>query len=251
MSAALTPSSTYATSQTAENKTTDGELDINIVFDNTWLSANVGKTIVINYTGTVNNTAVIAGANPNEATIKWGDISNPLTDTDTVNVYPAKITVTKKDGTGAALEGAGFILKNSSNLYYKNTDGIISWVAEADATIVRPVQAEVNGEKAGPATAAFVGLADGTYTLIEKEVPTGYNKAADTTWTIKPATATGSLEANNLSTDLALEAEVTNQQGTELPSTGGIGTTLFYVAGIVLVLGAAAIIIARRKAEQE
>ena len=34
-------------------------------------------------------------------------------------------------------------------------------------------------------------------------------------------------------------------------STGGIGTTIFYVAGIVLVLGAAAIVIARRKAEQE
>ncbi len=43
----------------------------------------------------------------------------------------------------------------------------------------------------------------------------------------------------------------TNTKGVELPSTGGIGTTIFYVAGIVLVLGAAAIIIARRKAEQE
>ena len=38
---------------------------------------------------------------------------------------------------------------------------------------------------------------------------------------------------------------------TVLPSTGGIGTTIFYIAGIVLVLGAAAIIIARRKAEQQ
>ncbi len=44
---------------------------------------------------------------------------------------------------------------------------------------------------------------------------------------------------------------INNTRGTELPSTGGIGTTIFYVAGIVLVLGAAAIIIARRKAEQE
>jgi LPXTG-motif cell wall-anchored protein len=44
--------------------------------------------------------------------------------------------------------------------------------------------------------------------------------------------------------------EIKNKQGTPLPSTGGIGTTIFYVAGIVLVLGAAAIIIARRKAEQ-
>ena len=44
---------------------------------------------------------------------------------------------------------------------------------------------------------------------------------------------------------------IPNQSGYELPATGGIGTTIFYVVGIVLVLGAAAIIIARRKAEQE
>jgi len=44
---------------------------------------------------------------------------------------------------------------------------------------------------------------------------------------------------------------IVNNKGTELPTTGGIGTTIFYIAGIVMVLGAAAIVIARRKAEQE
>ena len=44
--------------------------------------------------------------------------------------------------------------------------------------------------------------------------------------------------------------DVINQAGSVLPSTGGIGTTIFYIAGAVLVLGAAAIVIARRKAEQ-
>ena len=44
---------------------------------------------------------------------------------------------------------------------------------------------------------------------------------------------------------------IVNLQGAELPSTGGIGTTIFYIAGAVLVLGAAAIVIARRKAEQQ
>ena len=45
--------------------------------------------------------------------------------------------------------------------------------------------------------------------------------------------------------------EIVNTKGVELPSTGGIGTTIFYISGIVLVLGAAAILVARRKAEQE
>ena len=49
---------------------------------------------------------------------------------------------------------------------------------------------------------------------------------------------------------LADEAKVINNAGQELLSTGGIGATIFYVAGIVLVLGAAAVIIAHRKAEQ-
>ncbi len=44
---------------------------------------------------------------------------------------------------------------------------------------------------------------------------------------------------------------VQNNSGTELPSTGGIGPTIFYIAGAVLVLGTAAVIIARRKADQE
>ncbi len=245
--------STYADgTPTMTNNATDGELDIYIAFKNSWLADNVGKTIVINYTGTVNNTAVIASANPNEATIKWGDISNPLTDTDTVNVYPARITVTKEDGTGAALEGAGFILKNSSNLYYKNTNGVISWVAESEATVVRPVRATnaQTGEKEGDAVASFEGLPDGSYILIEKEVPTGYNKAADTTWTIKPATAVDPADVNNLSTDLTLTPTVTNNQGTELPSTGGIGTTIFYILGGLLVVGAAVILVARRRVHE-
>jgi len=46
-------------------------------------------------------------------------------------------------------------------------------------------------------------------------------------------------------------SELVNTKGVELPSTGGIGTTIFYIAGIVMVLGAAAIVVARRKAEQE
>ena len=235
--------STYGT-LTAANQTDDTKLDIKIDFDNDWLKANVGKTIVVNYTGTVNNTAVIAdAANPNKATIKWGNVDNPLTHEDEVEVWSAKITVIKVDDNNQPLEGAGFVLKNASNKYYKNTDGVVSWVdTEAAATEIFPVQATAadSNEKTGPATAAFTGLANGTYTLVEKTVPAGFNKAADQTLTIKDADATD--------LNLAVEATVQNNKGTELPSTGGIGTTIFYILGGLLVIGAAVVLVARRKA---
>jgi LPXTG-motif cell wall-anchored protein len=43
------------------------------------------------------------------------------------------------------------------------------------------------------------------------------------------------------------EVKVENHQGTELPSTGGIGTTIFYVVGAILVLGAGVVLITRRR----
>jgi fimbrial isopeptide formation D2 family protein/LPXTG-motif cell wall-anchored protein len=232
---------TVTTDNTATTET------IKIVFAQDWLTDNVGKTIVVKYSATVNASAYIADqANPNKAIIEWGNTDDFLHKEDEVEVWSAKITVKKVDGNGAALEGAGFVLKNASDKYYKNTDGIVSWVdTQNAATEIFPVQATdaASGEKTGDAVAAFTGLANGTYTLIEKTVPAGYNKAPDKTIEIKDA------DAQDL--NLAVETTVTNQAGTELPSTGGIGTTIFYIAGIVLVLGAAAIIIARRKAEQE
>ncbi len=56
---------------------------------------------------------------------------------------------------------------------------------------------------------------------------------------------------SSMTTTATNDSDLINTQGAALPSTGGIGTTIFYVVGIVLVLGAAAVIIARRKAEQE
>ena len=83
------------------------------------------------------------------------------------------------------------------------------------------------------------GLEPGDYWFEETDAPDGYNKLAGRT----KVTVTSGQTA-------AAEVTVVNNAGSELPSTGGIGTTIFYIAGAVLVLGAVAIIIARRKAEQ-
>ncbi|MBQ3278885.1 MAG: isopeptide-forming domain-containing fimbrial protein [Clostridia bacterium] len=237
--AAVAEGATAETAYGTLSYPTEGNLDIVIAFDNAWLKNNIGKDIIVKYSATVNADAVIAdAANPNKATIKWGNTDKPLTHEDTVEVWSAKITVKKVDGAGNALDGAGFVLKNEDGKYYKNTDGIVSWVdTEAAATEIFPVKAN---DEATVAAATFTGLANGTYTLVEKTVPKGYNKAADSTLTIKDA------DAEDL--NLAIETTVTNNQGTELPSTGGIGTTIFYILGGVLIVGAAIILVARRKA---
>jgi len=122
----------------------------------------------------------------------------------------------------------------------------------------------------------FVGLDAGDYTLTEISAPAGYkfstadipvsiSASYNTDGTLKDYTITvnnsistkysTTISGDHISTVTIDEtikntAGIKNEPGATLPSTGGIGTTIFYVAGIVLVLGAAAIIIARRKAEQ-
>jgi fimbrial isopeptide formation D2 family protein/LPXTG-motif cell wall-anchored protein len=192
--------------------------------------------ITIKYIGIVNSDALTIDTGKNTARVDYGDEnSNNHTPDSETNVYNAKFTVTKNDGKNQPLAGAGFVVKNTNNKYYKKEGTVVSWVDNID-------QATENFSIADGSVPSFTGLVDGTYTLIEKTVPAGYNKAADSTFTIAANDYTGE--------NLVQTATVVNNSGAELPSTGGIGTTIFYIAGLVLVLGAAAIVIARRKAEQ-
>ena len=80
-------------------------------------------------------------------------------------------------------------------------------------------------------------------------MPSGYNKCDDTTVTIS---ATHKEEATGTSATLTLsdsnvKNEITNRSGSELPTTGGIGTTIFYTVGGILVLGAGILLITRRR----
>ena len=152
--------------------------------------------------------------------------------------------MTKKDGNGQPLANAGFVIKNSAGKYYKLTTtttgegdaavttNAVTWVdAEADAT-------EYTSDAQGAVT-AFTGLANGTYTLVEKTVPAGYNKAEDQTFIIAEHTYTAA--------NLEQTAQVVNNAGSVLPSTGGIGTTIFYIVGAVLVIGAGIVLVTRRR----
>ena len=102
----------------------------------------------------------------------------------------------------------------------------------------------------------FDGLAAGDYVLTELTAPTGYNPLTDPlnvtiTWTAPaenadPKECTWASEGNSIQ-DGRVVVTIDNNHGSELPETGGVGTTLFYVIGGILVLGAAVLLITRRR----
>lgn len=109
----------------------------------------------------------------------------------------------------------------------------------------------------------FEGLKAGTYTLSETVVPDGYNKAEDITFTVTfqvptegngnqafTITPTESFELFTEGEDNLFKAEIENRSGATLPSTGGIGTTIFYAVGATLVIGAGVVLVSRYRANR-
>lgn len=116
-------------------------------------------------------------------------------------------------------------------------------------------------------TFTFKGLDDGEYILTETTTPSGYNTIDPITFTVKAdhtitwdgknrtgvLTSLNGTEASGKITFTAngdkseLATDVVNKQGSLLPSTGGIGTTIFYVIGGILMVGAGVILVSRRR----
>ncbi len=219
---------------------------ITIKFDNSLAS---GTVIKITYVATINAEAVTKIEN--DAYLTYGD--GYTSEHSKAEVYNAKISVIKKDGKDAtkdnddvALAGAGFVLKKSVNgatKYYQLTtaaDGKLSvaWVDDIkDAT---EYKSDANGN-----VPAFVGLSNGEYWLEESTVPNGFNKAKDVKVTINGGDFKDDLGK------LDHSETILNYQGSLLPTTGGIGTTIFYIVGAILVIAAVAYFILRRKSDAE
>lgn len=208
------------TATTTDNKTVTFTIPKTVVAD------KLGKTVTIKYTATVD--AGMATAN-NEAYLTYSKFTSTKVSTSLKNYVIDVFKYTGSENTKTGLAGAGFVLKNSEGKYYNLTDGIVSWVdTEAEATEYKTAD--------NAYTVTFAGLANGNYTLVEKTVPAGYNKANDTPVKVENEDITGTKKI-----------EVLNNTGSELPSTGGIGTTLFYVIGGLLMTGAAVLLITKKR----
>ena len=224
--------------------------------------------IVISYTATLNENAVIAGAgNPNESKLSYGDKgdgshtpsgttppSKTVTYTWDVDVfkYTNKTTGEGESATTkeVALAGATFTLSKNAN----GTNPIalvrLKDSEDNDTNTYRVAKDGETGtvtEITTDATGKFTiqGLDADTYYLTETVAPAGYNKlSAPVTITIG---ANGVVNGTTEAPQGVDEVKILNQSGTELPSTGGMGTTIFYVLGSVLVLGAVVLLVTKKR----
>ena len=218
---------------------TDEASTFTIKLSQTYLdSLKEATDLEITYDAVLDTSAAVADeANPNTVKLTYGTSPDNKSE-DQAKVWTAKVNVEKKaeTETGDPLPGAGFKLKNSEGKFYKwdATTGV-TWVEEAQAD-------EIFTGADGMLTQEFKGLKTGAYTLVESTVPDGYNKHDDTTVTITNEDVTAE--------NLAQTKIVVNKAGAVLPSTGGMGTTIFYALGAVLVIGAGVILATRRRKAQ-
>lgn len=135
---------------------------------------------------------------------------------------------------------------DTSKKYKRETELVAKGEGKEDTNIVGTVGQD------GKVT--FTGLGAGEYTLEETKTPAGYNTIDPIKFTIKfdPATQSFSVESTNKGINVdgnKLTTTIVNTSGSLLPSTGGIGTTIFYIVGGVLVVGAAILLIAKKRAK--
>ena len=209
--------------------------------------------IVISYSATLNENAVIAGeGNPNTSKVSYGDSSNTkYTPESQTKTYTWDLDILKyaNGDESKVLENAQFVLLNSAKTKVATivSGKITGWVdvpaAGQDGTITWPANTVLTTGANGKIE--IDGLDADTYYLREVKAPDGYNKLADDIQvTITGATTD---EGTGALTYTTFVAKVNNQSGTELPSTGGIGTTIFYVLGAVLVVGAGVVLVTKKR----
>ena len=199
---------------------------------------------------TNNNKVSLSYSNNPDATGAGGADQLGKTPEDYVWVFTYDVENTKYADTatvGNELAGAEFKLYDSTGA----TE--IGLIYDETLTAYRPIKAgETATAMTSNATGKFniAGLDAGTYVLKETKTPDGYNTCADTTIKIGATHAENSELTSadlTLSGDSTMSNSIINKSGSSLPSTGGIGTTIFYVGGGALVVGAGVLLIAKKR----
>ena len=244
-------------------------------------TSTLNENAVIGQKGNPNTSHIEFSNNPNGNQSGTG-----RTPDDTVIVFTYKSTVTKVDENSEPLNGADFELykqvptgttgaKTGSEIKANWDDAVKNAATALDNSTSYVV---VSTKDAAGNIFEFKGIDDGTYVLVETTVPTGYNAwtatqfvvtaTHNTSAEIDPATGKvdggtdyiltgltgdplfgdgklGTITLNETKADL--DVTITNQSGSTLPETGGMGTTLFYIVGAALVIGAGVVLVSRRR----
>ncbi len=201
-------------------------------------------TISIVYTATVN--ALAAYENGNKVVQTWTDNSSGTNDEVKVYTYGFYLKKVDRKNTSTQLEGAEFHLTDGTNT--------LNFVYDTDSNTYTVVPAGTNGAT----TVITVGFAkifgldaDETYYLYEDKAPNGYNLITGVAAAISVGQTKDDVAQYDAYGINSATTEVQNSAGSSLPSTGGIGTTIFYIVGGVLVLGAAVLFVTKRRLSNE
>ena len=211
------------------------------------------EKITVTYSATLNENAVIAGeGNKNETWLKYGENNNletthTTTDTKTFEMNVFKFYEDKNNSnTEKGLAGATFKLTKDSQ------DAVnIGFVKTSNETATDDVYRVAKTGETGTVTTitspdsgkfTIKGLSAGTYKLEETKQPAGYNKLSG------PVTVVIDMDGKvTVGGTEVTQVDVENKTGTVLPSTGGMGTTMIYLIGGVLVLGSGVVLVTKRR----
>ena len=265
------PDSTEANSEKPEDECTFHVNFTEAFYERITGTANYN--LVISYSATVNEKAKIGtDENTNKSQVSYGDknsITPPSTTITKTYEFPVFKFAFEEDGTTKkGLSDTHFILgKNVKDEDGKDVKTEIKLVKLADevinkeATDTTPAstetwavyrvatQEEIDGGKCvdeiitnAEGRFKIKGLDADTYFLTETQAHPGYNKLkGDVTIVVNED---GTFKKNNTPATLI---EIQNNSGSEMPSTGGMGTTLFYIVGGVLLVGAAVLLITKKR----
>lgn len=213
-------------------------------------SAHLNENAVVNNTKPNNSNKVDLEYSNNP---KWDGTGTPdkgKTKEDTVFVFTYEIDNTKVDGTNrdTKLAGAEFVLRkgseNGEEVKFAFNNGVYTPAEDGNAKLT---SAETTGKF------NIKGLDVGTYYLVETKAPEGYSicKPIKVEITATHAENEAGTEANATikvnNVENGTDVTVENFKQSLLPSTGGIGTTIFYVIGGILMVGAGVILVSRRR----
>ena len=242
-------------------KNADGTTTLTVSCDDVKaLGAGNSSAITVEYTAKLNENAVLGSAgNPNKVYLEYSNNPNKSesgekhetgkTPEDTVIVFTYQTIINKVDSENKPLTGAAFKLEK----LIKGKDGAAdTWTTVKEFTVDETTT-----------SFTFSGLDDGKYRLTETKTPAGYNTIAPIEFTVtaehdvlsdNPALTSlsgnatnGELTFTSNTTEGSLSADVVNKAGSTLPETGGMGTTVFYVIGGILVLAAVVLLVTKKR----
>ncbi len=255
----------YSDNDDIDISATDYTIDVDqnkkgfqIQFNDTFLEKYKDKDydITIVYSATLTGDATIGkdNGNTNTAYLTYGD-TNTESNKPITNTYTFGIPVFKYTGSDSALAGATFSLYSDKKCD-KNTRIDLLKADSTKETYRRFITGDNDSDKVTEITTTdtgkfnITGLKPGIYYLKEIAAPKGYNLLAAPTKV--EVTSEGKIKVDNGTKMVETgEVKVLNKSGSILPSTGGMGTTIFYIAGALLVLISGVVLIAKKRTDSK